>query len=59
VQSSGGLDFNDPWGNHIQIVGYRDIQFTKSPDVLRGMGVDGLEKSESARRELRAKGLSA
>jgi catechol 2,3-dioxygenase-like lactoylglutathione lyase family enzyme len=58
VQSSGGLDFNDPWGNHIQIVGYRDIQFTKAPDVLRGMGVDGLEKSESARRELRAKGLA-
>src|SRR5215216_641613 len=26
-----GLDFRDPWGNHIQVVDYRDIQFTKSP----------------------------
>jgi lactoylglutathione lyase len=57
VQSSGRLDFNDPWGNHIQVVGYRDIQFTKAPMVLRGMGLDGLEKTDSARQELRDKGL--
>jgi lactoylglutathione lyase len=52
------LSFRDPWGNHVQVVGYRDIQFTKTPEVLRGLGVDGLEKSEKALAELREKGLS-
>jgi len=58
VPSGRGLDFRDPWGNQIQVVDYRDIQFTKADEVLRGMGLDGLEKSESAREELRAKGIS-
>ncbi len=58
VSSGRGLDFRDPWGNQIQVVDYRDIQFTKADEVLRGMGLDGLEKSESAREELRAKGIS-
>jgi catechol 2,3-dioxygenase-like lactoylglutathione lyase family enzyme len=53
-----GLDFRDPWGNFIQVVDYRDIQFTKSPEVARGMGIDGLEKLDSAREELAAKGLA-
>jgi lactoylglutathione lyase len=52
-----GLDFHDPWGNFIQVVDYRDIQFTKAPEIAGGMGIDGLEKSESARAELREKGL--
>jgi catechol 2,3-dioxygenase-like lactoylglutathione lyase family enzyme len=52
-----GLDFRDPWGNHLQVVEYGDIQFTKAPGVLRGMGLDGLEKSPEALRELRGKGL--
>jgi hypothetical protein len=52
-----GLDFLDPWGNHVQVVEYRDIQFTKAPEVLRGMGLEGLEKSPEALRELRDKGL--
>ncbi|MET0836940.1 MAG: VOC family protein [Thermoleophilaceae bacterium] len=52
-----GLDFRDPWGNHIQVVQYSDIQFSKTPAVLRGMGLEGLGKSEAALRELRAKGL--
>ena len=52
-----GLDFRDPWGNHFQVVEYSDIQFTKAPAVLRGMGLDELPKSESARQELRAKGI--
>jgi lactoylglutathione lyase len=47
----------DPWGNQVEIVDYRDIQFTKAPFVLRGMGLDDLEKSESARRELAEKGF--
>jgi catechol 2,3-dioxygenase-like lactoylglutathione lyase family enzyme len=57
VQAGGSLDFQDPWGNHIQVVDYRDIQFTKAPAVLRGMKL-GLAKSESALRELRDKGLN-
>jgi lactoylglutathione lyase len=58
VQRSGSLDVNDPWGNHLQIVDYRDIQFTKTPSVLLGMGLDDLGKSESAQRELRDRGLA-
>ena len=52
-----GLDFLDPWGNHVQVVEYGDIQFTKDSAVLRGMGLDGLSKSESALEELAEKGL--
>ncbi len=58
VQVSGppSLDFRDPWGNHVQVVDYRDVQFSKTPEVLRGMGLE-LEKSDRARQELRAKGI--
>ena len=52
-----GLDFIDPWGNHIQVVEYQDIQFTKAPEVLRAMGLDHLGKSEAARRELADKNI--
>lgn len=58
VQASGSLDFLDPWGNHVQVVGYRDIQFTKAPPVLRAMGIDRLPKSDPAREELRRKGVT-
>jgi lactoylglutathione lyase len=51
------LNFRDPWGNLVQIVDYRDIQFTKAPEVLRAMRLDGLEKRESALRELAEKGI--
>jgi lactoylglutathione lyase len=51
-----GLDFRDPWGNRVQVVDYRDIQFTKTPAVLAGMGVE-IAKSEGALAELREKGL--
>jgi hypothetical protein len=51
------LSFRDPWGNHVQVVDYRDIQFSKAPAVLRGMGLE-LEKSEQALAELREKGLA-
>ena len=57
VSSPPGLDFRDPWGNHVQIVDYRDVQFTKAPEVLRGMGLE-LEKREQAKAELRGKGLA-
>jgi hypothetical protein len=56
--SGQSLDFHDPWGNFIQVVDYRDIQFTKTDEILRGMGIDGLEKSERALEELRSKGLT-
>jgi catechol 2,3-dioxygenase-like lactoylglutathione lyase family enzyme len=52
------LDFLDPWGNRVEVVGYADIQFTKAPHILRGMGLD-LPKSEKARRELADKGFDA
>jgi lactoylglutathione lyase len=57
VQASGSVDFRDPWGNHVQVVDYREIQFTKAPAVLRGMKLAELHKTDSARRELREKGL--
>ena len=53
----GGNSFLDPWGNQVQVVDYADVQFSKTPEVLRGMGLE-LEKTESALRELRDKGLS-
>ena len=52
------LDFYDPWGNRIEIVGYTDIQFTKAEHVLRGMGLEGLQKTEGAIRELTDKGMA-
>jgi catechol 2,3-dioxygenase-like lactoylglutathione lyase family enzyme len=56
VEIFGGNSFLDPWGNQVQVVAYADIQFTKTPEILRGMGVE-VEKSEAALRELREKGL--
>jgi lactoylglutathione lyase len=53
----GDNDFLDPWGNRIQVVEYGDVQFTKAAEVLRGMELEGLEKTEAALAELRAKGL--
>jgi lactoylglutathione lyase len=52
-----GNRIRDPWGNNFEIVGYEDVQFTKAPEILGGMGLDGLEKTAQARDELRAKGL--
>jgi predicted enzyme related to lactoylglutathione lyase len=52
------LDFLDPWGNRIEIVGYDNIQFTKAANVLRGMGLTHLSKNEKAIKELAAKGMA-
>ena len=57
VSPPPALDVHDPWGNLLQVVDYREIQFAKTPDVLASMGLDGLEKTEAARAELRAKGV--
>jgi lactoylglutathione lyase len=53
-----GLDFLDPWGNRWQVVEYSEIQFTKAPHVLRGMGLGHLKKTEKALEELQKKGLA-
>lgn len=57
VLDTGGLDFRDPWGNRLQVVEYRDVQFTKAAHVLAGMGVDG-EKTDDALAELAARGMA-
>ncbi len=64
VEKAGGkllpgqfLDFLDPWGNRVEIIEYSNIQFTKSPNVLRAMGFD-LAKNENALRELADKGMA-
>jgi catechol 2,3-dioxygenase-like lactoylglutathione lyase family enzyme len=52
------LDFLDPWGNRVEIVGYTNIQFTKAPHVLRGMGLAQLSKSAEALNELKEKDMA-
>jgi hypothetical protein len=52
------LDFRDPWGNRVEIVGYQNIQFSKAPNVLRGMGLTHLAKSSGAIAELAEKGMA-
>jgi len=56
-EPSRGLRFRDPWGNLVEVVQYSEVQFTKAPPVLGGMGLEGLGKSEAAQKELREKGL--
>lgn len=51
------LDFLDPWGNRLEIIEYANIQFTKAPNVMRGMGL-ALAKNASARKELADKGMA-
>jgi len=50
------LDFRDPWGNRVEIVQYDQIQYTKTREILDGMGLE-LRKTDDALAELRAKGL--
>ncbi|MEQ9642392.1 MAG: VOC family protein [Alphaproteobacteria bacterium] len=50
------LDFIDPWGNRIEVVDYDNVQFSKAPNVLRGMGL-ALAKNDKARKELADKGM--
>src|ERR1700758_5643148 len=52
------LDFRDPWGNRIEIVGYDNIRFTKAPNILRGMGLKHLQKNKNALKELADKGMT-
>jgi lactoylglutathione lyase len=57
VEPDGDLRVRDPWGNVVEIVDYREIQFSKADGVLSGMGLS-LEKTDAARRELSEKGLA-
>jgi catechol 2,3-dioxygenase-like lactoylglutathione lyase family enzyme len=57
VNPSGSLRVRDPSGNQLEIVDYRDIQFSKTPAILSGMGLEDLAKNPSAVQELRDKGL--
>jgi lactoylglutathione lyase len=52
------LDFLDPWGNRVEIVSYENVQFTKAPNVLRGMGLSHLPKNQKAIEELSGKGMA-
>ena len=58
VMPGSGLDFMDPWGNRWQVVEYGGVQFTKAPEILRGMGAGGLRKTAKALDELRRKGMA-
>jgi len=58
VGARGGLRFTDPWGNVVEVVDYRDVQFSKTPAVLAALVPEGLEKSAAAREELARKGLA-
>ncbi len=52
------LDFLDPWGNRVEITTYQNIQYTKAPGVLKGMGLEGLDKTDEAKKELAEKGMA-
>ena len=52
------LNFRDPWGNRIEVVPYDDVQFSKAPNVLGGMGLGGLRKTPGAIEELTKKGMA-
>ncbi len=58
VAPRGGLRFDDPWGNQVEIVDYRDVQFSKTPAILAALAPEGLQKSAEAREELARKGLA-
>jgi lactoylglutathione lyase len=39
-------------------ISYENVQFTKAPTVLRGMGLAHLPKNEKAIKELTGKGMA-
>jgi lactoylglutathione lyase len=52
-----GLNLRDPWGNLLQIVAYSEIQFERTDGVKRKLGIEELEKTQSARQEIDERGL--
>ena len=59
IETGGGsgFDFYDPWGNRIEVVEYGQIQFERTPGVKRKLGIEDLDKSEAARRQIEERGL--
>jgi len=59
IETAGGsgFDFYDPWGNRTEVVEYGEIRFERTSGVKRKLGIEALEKSESARREIEGRGL--
>jgi lactoylglutathione lyase len=58
IVGSRGLTFLDPWGNQVQVVDYRRIQFERTAGVKRKLGIEELEKDESALTEISERGLA-
>ncbi|MCH7942284.1 MAG: VOC family protein [Proteobacteria bacterium] len=58
LMAGQGVNFNDPWGNYVQLVTYGKIQFDKTPGVRRAMGLDDLEKTAAAKQEIADKGFA-
>ena len=60
IETGGGsgFDFYDPWGNRIEVVEYGEIQFERTSGVKRKLGIEALDKSEAARREIEERGLT-
>ena len=58
VSRGGGVRFRDPWGNQFEVVAYGDVQFERTAGVKRKLGLEELEKTEAARREIRERGLA-
>jgi lactoylglutathione lyase len=58
ADSGRSFDFRDPWGNRFQVVGYGDIQFERTEGVRRKLEIDGLEKTEDARRQIAERDLA-
>jgi len=58
VSSGRSVRFRDPWGNQFEVVDYADIQFERAPGVKRRLGIERLEKSDAARREIADRGLA-
>ena len=54
---TGFVDFHDPWGNRVQLVEYQDIQFAKTPGVMKKLGADPT-KTEEARQQIEDKGMA-
>ena len=58
IVPSRGLDFRDPWGNHIQVVEYGDIQFSKTPGGASRDGPGQPRQVARCARRVREKGLA-
>ncbi len=58
VMDGPGVDFRDPWGNYWQMVTYEEIQFMKTPAVMRAMGIEHWQKTEAAKRKIAERGFA-